>query len=181
MCHGARPRRLGLGAALSRAACGDRPSRSAEPRAGTREAGVGGSSSLKAMWPAGAGTKLPCPRDSALRRAAFSGNLTALPSHLMPAGRSVRVFISANPEGKSFACASPSVLLSVYAAEPECHGTAGRAVRPRRSLPLANTEAVLSAWDFNLNHFSSSLAHSFCLLTSPGTPISRPLGSFPLV
>ncbi|TKC35007.1 hypothetical protein EI555_005291, partial [Monodon monoceros] len=53
-----------------------------------------------AMWPAGAGTKLPCPRDSALRRAAFSGNLTALPSHLMPAGRSVRVFISANPEGR---------------------------------------------------------------------------------
>nr|XP_020025206.1 NACHT and WD repeat domain-containing protein 2-like [Castor canadensis] len=51
------------------------------------------------MWPAGAGTKLPCPRDSALRRAAFSGNLTALPSHLVPAGRSVRVFISANPEG----------------------------------------------------------------------------------
>uniref|UniRef100_A0A2K5YKH8 Uncharacterized protein n=1 Tax=Mandrillus leucophaeus TaxID=9568 RepID=A0A2K5YKH8_MANLE len=50
------------------------------------------------MWPAGAGTKLPCPRDSALRRAAFSGNLTALPSHLVPAGRSVRVFISANPE-----------------------------------------------------------------------------------
>lgn len=57
--------------------------------------------SHRAMWPAGAGTKLPCPRDSALRRAAFSGNLTALPSHLVPAGRSVRVFISANPEGKS--------------------------------------------------------------------------------
>ncbi|KAF6131871.1 NACHT and WD repeat domain containing 2 [Phyllostomus discolor] len=52
------------------------------------------------MWSAGAGTKLPCPRDSALRRAAFSGNLTALPSHLVPAGRSVRVFISANPEGE---------------------------------------------------------------------------------
>uniref|UniRef100_A0A2K6K2H3 NACHT and WD repeat domain containing 2 n=2 Tax=Rhinopithecus TaxID=542827 RepID=A0A2K6K2H3_RHIBE len=52
------------------------------------------------MWPAGAGTKLPCPRDSALRRAAFSGNLTALPSHLVPAGRSVRVFISANPEAR---------------------------------------------------------------------------------
>uniref|UniRef100_A0ABI7ZHE8 NACHT and WD repeat domain containing 2 n=1 Tax=Felis catus TaxID=9685 RepID=A0ABI7ZHE8_FELCA len=50
------------------------------------------------MWPAGAGTRLPCPRDSALRRAAFSGNLNALPSHLVPAGRSVRVFISANPE-----------------------------------------------------------------------------------
>uniref|UniRef100_A0A9L0K2A7 NACHT and WD repeat domain containing 2 n=1 Tax=Equus asinus TaxID=9793 RepID=A0A9L0K2A7_EQUAS len=60
------------------------------------------------MWPAGAGTKLPCPRDSALRRAAFSGNLTALPSHLLPAGRSVRVFISANPEGHLF---SPPGLL----------------------------------------------------------------------
>lgn len=61
------------------------------------------------MWPAGAGTKLPCPRDSALRRAAFSGNLTALPSHLVPAGRSVRVFISANPEGKSLGALSRSV------------------------------------------------------------------------
>uniref|UniRef100_A0A9L0TH37 Uncharacterized protein n=1 Tax=Equus caballus TaxID=9796 RepID=A0A9L0TH37_HORSE len=96
--HGARRRRLGLGAALSRAACGDRPSCSAEARAGARGADGGGYSSQRAMWPAGAGTKLPCPRDSALRRAAFSGNLTALPSHLLPAGRSVRVFISANPE-----------------------------------------------------------------------------------
>ncbi|XP_017680183.1 PREDICTED: NACHT and WD repeat domain-containing protein 2 [Lepidothrix coronata] len=50
------------------------------------------------MWPAGAGGRLPCPRDAALRRAAFSGNLSALPSHLAPTGRSVRVFISANPE-----------------------------------------------------------------------------------
>uniref|UniRef100_A0A8C3TFX6 NACHT and WD repeat domain-containing protein 2 n=1 Tax=Chelydra serpentina TaxID=8475 RepID=A0A8C3TFX6_CHESE len=50
------------------------------------------------MWPAGAAGRLPCPRDSALRRAAFSGNLSALPSHLAPSGRSVRVFISANPE-----------------------------------------------------------------------------------
>lgn len=57
-------------------------------------------STRRAMWPAGAGTKLPCARDSALRRAAFCGNLTALPSHLVPAGRSVRVFISANPEGE---------------------------------------------------------------------------------
>ncbi|KAM6135885.1 NACHT and WD repeat domain-containing protein 2 [Phoenicopterus ruber ruber] len=50
------------------------------------------------MWPAGAVGRLPCPRDAALRRAAFSGNLSALPSHLVPSGRSVRVFISANPE-----------------------------------------------------------------------------------
>uniref|UniRef100_A0A8D0GI68 NACHT and WD repeat domain-containing protein 2 n=1 Tax=Sphenodon punctatus TaxID=8508 RepID=A0A8D0GI68_SPHPU len=50
------------------------------------------------MWPAGAGGKLPCPRDSAFRRAAFSGNLLALPAHLAPSGRSVRVFVSANPE-----------------------------------------------------------------------------------
>ncbi|KAM6345662.1 NACHT and WD repeat domain-containing protein 2 [Podargus strigoides] len=50
------------------------------------------------MWPAGAGGRLPCPRDAALRRAAFSGNLSALPPHLVPSGRSVRVFISANPE-----------------------------------------------------------------------------------
>lgn len=53
------------------------------------------------MWPAGAASRLPCSRDSALRRAAFSGNLSALPSHLAPSGRSVRVFISANPEGKA--------------------------------------------------------------------------------
>lgn len=66
----------------------------------------------RAMWPAGAGTKQLCARDSALRRAAFSGNLTALPSHLVPAGRSVRVFISANPEGKSFGPVSRSVDLS---------------------------------------------------------------------
>lgn len=51
------------------------------------------------MWPAGAGGRPSCPRDAALRRAAFSGNLSALPSHLVPSGRSVRVFISANPEG----------------------------------------------------------------------------------
>lgn len=65
------------------------------------------------MWPAGAGTKLPCPRDSALKRAAFSGNLTALPSHLVPAGRSVRVFISANPEVKSITPVCLLILLSV--------------------------------------------------------------------
>lgn len=51
------------------------------------------------MWAAGAGGRLPCPRDAALRRAAFAGNLAALPAHLVPSGRSVRVFISANPEG----------------------------------------------------------------------------------
>ncbi|MEE6462291.1 hypothetical protein FKM82_001542 [Ascaphus truei] len=50
------------------------------------------------MWPSGAGSRLPCSRDTALRRAALSGNLSALPSHLVPTGRSVRVFISANPE-----------------------------------------------------------------------------------
>ncbi|KAM4808251.1 NACHT and WD repeat domain-containing protein 2 [Rhinophrynus dorsalis] len=50
------------------------------------------------MWPTGASSRIPCSRDSALRRAAFSGNLAALPSHLVPTGRSVRVFISANPE-----------------------------------------------------------------------------------
>uniref|UniRef100_A0A803KG76 NACHT and WD repeat domain containing 2 n=1 Tax=Xenopus tropicalis TaxID=8364 RepID=A0A803KG76_XENTR len=52
------------------------------------------------MWPSGASSRFPCSRDSALRKAAFSGNLSALPSHLIPTGRSVRVFISANPEGK---------------------------------------------------------------------------------
>ncbi|TFK14921.1 pre-mRNA-splicing factor 38B [Platysternon megacephalum] len=60
------------------------------------------------MWPAGAAGRLPCPRDSALRRAAFSGNLSALPSHLAPSGRSVRVFISANPEGNSPARVGPA-------------------------------------------------------------------------
>lgn len=97
------------------------------------------------MWPAGAGTKLPCPRDSALRRAAFSGNLTALPSHLVPAGRSVRVFISANPEGMSLACSCPSARR-----EPrKCQGTSGYTGRPPRSLPLDHTEAALSAWEFH--------------------------------
>ncbi|XP_078534484.1 NACHT and WD repeat domain-containing protein 2 [Lissotriton helveticus] len=50
------------------------------------------------MWPSAPGTRLPGIRDSALRRAAFSGNLAALPAHQVPTGRSVRVFISANPE-----------------------------------------------------------------------------------
>ncbi|KAK9399177.1 NACHT and WD repeat domain-containing protein 2 [Crotalus adamanteus] len=50
------------------------------------------------MWPAGTAGKLPAPRDSALRKAAFSGNLSALPLHLAPSGRRVRVFVSANPE-----------------------------------------------------------------------------------
>lgn len=127
--HGARLRLLRLEAALSRAAWGDRPSRTAEPRAGTRGSGDAGYSSLRAMWPAGAGTKLPCPRDSALRRAAFSGNLTALPSHLMPAGRSVRVFISANPEGKFLAGACLSVLL------PVCAAGAGESAKARPGAP----------------------------------------------
>ncbi|KAJ1214697.1 hypothetical protein NDU88_002315 [Pleurodeles waltl] len=52
------------------------------------------------MWPSAPGTRLPGIRDSALRRAAFSGNLAALPAHQVPTGRSVRVFISANPEGE---------------------------------------------------------------------------------
>uniref|UniRef100_A0A8C9FF70 Uncharacterized protein n=1 Tax=Pavo cristatus TaxID=9049 RepID=A0A8C9FF70_PAVCR len=51
------------------------------------------------MWAAGAGGRAACPRDAALRKAAFAGNLAALPAHLVPGGRSVRVFISANPEG----------------------------------------------------------------------------------
>uniref|UniRef100_A0A803SVV2 NACHT and WD repeat domain containing 2 n=1 Tax=Anolis carolinensis TaxID=28377 RepID=A0A803SVV2_ANOCA len=50
------------------------------------------------MWPTGGAGKVSSPRDSALRRAAFSGNLSALPSHLAPSGRSVRVFVSTNPE-----------------------------------------------------------------------------------
>ncbi|XP_075050871.1 NACHT and WD repeat domain-containing protein 2 [Mixophyes fleayi] len=50
------------------------------------------------MWPSGASSRLPCSRDSAVRRAAFSGNLSALPPHFVPTGKSVRVFISANPE-----------------------------------------------------------------------------------
>lgn len=129
------------------------------------------------MWPAGAGTRLPCPRDSALRRAAFSGNLNALPSHLVPAGRSVRVFISANPEGKSFARICPSVLPSVRARrEPESsRSTAGRAVRAQISLPPAESVDGLSAWEFHLNHFYSPFAHPLCPLASPGTPILAPL------
>ncbi|KPP75140.1 hypothetical protein Z043_105636 [Scleropages formosus] len=51
------------------------------------------------MWPSGAGSRLPCPRESALRRAVLSGDVLALPPHHVPAGRSVRVFISANPDG----------------------------------------------------------------------------------
>ncbi|XP_018590871.1 NACHT and WD repeat domain-containing protein 2 [Scleropages formosus] len=50
------------------------------------------------MWPSGAGSRLPCPRESALRRAVLSGDVLALPPHHVPAGRSVRVFISANPD-----------------------------------------------------------------------------------
>ncbi|XP_048825840.1 NACHT and WD repeat domain-containing protein 2 isoform X2 [Brienomyrus brachyistius] len=50
------------------------------------------------MWPSGVGNRLPCPRESALRRAAISGNIPALPPHHVPTGRSVRVFISANPD-----------------------------------------------------------------------------------
>ncbi|KAJ3585321.1 hypothetical protein NHX12_014042 [Muraenolepis orangiensis] len=50
------------------------------------------------MWPSGAGSRPPCPRESALRRAAVSGNLQALPPGHVPLGRSVRVFICANPD-----------------------------------------------------------------------------------
>ncbi|KAK1890563.1 NACHT and WD repeat domain containing protein 2 [Dissostichus eleginoides] len=50
------------------------------------------------MWPSGVGSRQPCPRESALRKAAISGNINALPQHV-PTGRSVRVFICANPDG----------------------------------------------------------------------------------
>uniref|UniRef100_W5MTU5 NACHT and WD repeat domain containing 2 n=1 Tax=Lepisosteus oculatus TaxID=7918 RepID=W5MTU5_LEPOC len=50
------------------------------------------------MWPTGVGSRLPCPRDSALRRAALGGNVLAVSPHHIPTGRSVRVFISANPD-----------------------------------------------------------------------------------
>uniref|UniRef100_A0A3Q1FP06 Uncharacterized protein n=1 Tax=Acanthochromis polyacanthus TaxID=80966 RepID=A0A3Q1FP06_9TELE len=53
------------------------------------------------MWPSGVGSRQPCPRESALRRAAISGNINALPPHHVPTGRSVRVFICSNPDGKS--------------------------------------------------------------------------------
>uniref|UniRef100_A0A673JFF9 Uncharacterized protein n=1 Tax=Sinocyclocheilus rhinocerous TaxID=307959 RepID=A0A673JFF9_9TELE len=53
------------------------------------------------MWPSGASSRQPCPRESALRRAAISGNVLALPPFHVPTGRSVRVFICANPDGKS--------------------------------------------------------------------------------
>ncbi|KAJ4948625.1 hypothetical protein JOQ06_020158 [Pogonophryne albipinna] len=49
------------------------------------------------MWPSGVGSRQPCPRESALRKAAISGNINALPQHV-PTGRSVRVFICANPD-----------------------------------------------------------------------------------
>lgn len=50
------------------------------------------------MWPSGASSRVPCSRDSAIRRAAFAGNLPALPPHLLPTGKCVRVFLSADPE-----------------------------------------------------------------------------------
>ncbi|TKS92903.1 WD repeat domain-containing protein 2 Leucine-rich repeat and [Collichthys lucidus] len=50
------------------------------------------------MWPSGVGSRQPCPRESALRRAAISGNINALPPHNVPTGRSVRVFICSNPD-----------------------------------------------------------------------------------
>lgn len=53
------------------------------------------------MWPSGVGSRQPCLRESALRRAAISGNVLALPQHHVPTGRSVRVFICANPDGKT--------------------------------------------------------------------------------
>ncbi|MEQ2176692.1 hypothetical protein GOODEAATRI_030611, partial [Goodea atripinnis] len=53
------------------------------------------------MWPSGVGSRQACPRESALRRAAISGNINALPPHHVPTGRSVRVFICANPDGKA--------------------------------------------------------------------------------
>uniref|UniRef100_A0A8D0L3N5 Uncharacterized protein n=1 Tax=Sphenodon punctatus TaxID=8508 RepID=A0A8D0L3N5_SPHPU len=43
------------------------------------------------MWPAGAGGKLPCLWDSEFWMAAFSRNLLALPLHLAPSSRNVRV------------------------------------------------------------------------------------------
>ncbi|MBN3281948.1 NWD2 protein, partial [Polyodon spathula] len=53
---------------------------------------------LPLMWPTGAGSRLPCPRDSSLRRAALCGNVLAISPHHVPTGRSVRVFICCNPE-----------------------------------------------------------------------------------
>ncbi|XP_066576070.1 NACHT and WD repeat domain-containing protein 2 [Amia ocellicauda] len=50
------------------------------------------------MWPTGAGSRASCPRDSALRRAALSGNVLGISPHHVPTGRTVRIFISANPD-----------------------------------------------------------------------------------
>lgn len=52
-----------------------------------------------------------------MRKAAISGHINALPPHNVPGGRSVRVFICANPDGKS---------------QP-------------RSLPLRSTDTLLKA------------------------------------
>lgn len=124
------------------------------------------------MWPAGASSKLPCPRDSALRRAAFSGNLAALPSHLVPAGRSVRVFISANPEGESLDPSSrvpgvrPSFSLRSALREP--------ASVQRRGCARA-CRGCLGAWGVHASHFSF-LSSPLCLLTSPRSPVSLSSG-----
>lgn len=66
------------------------------------------------MWPSGVGSRQPCPRESALRRAAISGNINALPPHHVPTGRSVRVFICANPDGKSVSVTPPPPSLPSY-------------------------------------------------------------------
>ncbi|XP_041121063.1 NACHT and WD repeat domain-containing protein 2-like [Polyodon spathula] len=50
------------------------------------------------MWPTGVGSRLPCPRDSSLRRAALCGNVLAISPHHVPTGKSVRVFMCANPD-----------------------------------------------------------------------------------
>ncbi|XP_078256221.1 NACHT and WD repeat domain-containing protein 2 [Rhinoraja longicauda] len=48
------------------------------------------------MWSV-PGSRLPSPRDSALRRAALAGAVAALPQYL-PGSRSIKVFVSSNPE-----------------------------------------------------------------------------------
>ncbi|KAK1175609.1 NACHT and WD repeat domain-containing protein 2-like [Acipenser oxyrinchus oxyrinchus] len=50
------------------------------------------------MWPTGVGSRLPCPRDSSLRRVALCGNVLAMSPHHVPTGKSVRVFMCANPD-----------------------------------------------------------------------------------
>lgn len=165
---------------MSRAACGDRPSCSAEPRAGNNQEAA---AALPPRGRCGRQVRAPdCPVPGTLRSGGRLSLGTSPPCLLTSCPPAEASGSSSAPTPK----VSPSlgfVRQSCPSArrEPECaRSTAGCAVRAPLSLPPAEAVAALSAWEFHLNRLYSPLAQFLCPLTSLRTPGVAPPARNPI-